>query len=171
MYVIHSCICDLCMYLFACHDFVLVFFLPKFTNLHEHTHTRVFVTHTIIQRQSTWKQKLLLLLLLVRGAQCADYALQLWPLQPQQQPQLAFNIFPTLMKRNEQIFLRTFAALAPLSSTCCLCATRLVARRFFSLLFQLILLVLLLVYCFRFFRCSLAQQLIKLFHVHFFPGA
>lgn len=161
------------MYVFVCLPRFRIGFL--FAKVHKltrtHTHARVFVTHTIIQRQSTWKQKLLLLLL-VREAQCADYALQLWPLQPRQQPQLAFNIFPTLMKRNEQIFLRTFAALAPLSSTCCLCATRLVARRFFSLLFQLILLlVLLLVYCFRFFRCSLAQQLIKLFHVHFFPGA
>lgn len=31
------------MYLFACHDLVLVFFLPKFTNLHEHTHTRASI--------------------------------------------------------------------------------------------------------------------------------
>lgn len=25
------------VFVFACHDFLLVFFLPKFTNLHEHT--------------------------------------------------------------------------------------------------------------------------------------
>lgn len=142
----------------------------QLTHTHTHTETRASICNAHNYSTTHVKTKVVvffILFLLPRGAQCVvgdglrlQLWLWLWPLQPQQ-PQLAFNIFLTLMKRNEQIFLRTFAALAPLSNTfrCCLSLsrsllTRLVVRRFFRFSFSF--------YSFRFFRCN-AQQLIKLF--------
>lgn len=103
---------------------------PTYTHTHAHE-TRASICNAHNYSTTYVKTKVVvffILFLLPRGAQCVvgdglrlQLWLWLWPLQPQQ-PQLAFNIFLTLMKRNEQIFLRTFPALAPLSNTfrCCL---------------------------------------------------